>query len=150
MVARAKTAKEAMDSLTRQMTAVIQAVEKTGIEKKDIRTEQFGLNLSFDWSSGEQRLRGYDATQTLRVKVRDLAKTSEVPLSLSAGATLSDVFGALAEKLPMLVGRVITSDRGDLLNGYVANLNGCEFACGALATVKPGDSIIILSADAGG
>jgi molybdopterin-guanine dinucleotide biosynthesis protein A len=81
---------------------------------------------------------------------RMVAKTSEVPLSLTPGATLADVFAALAETLPVLVGRVIASNRRDLLNGYTVNLNGREFVRDSRRTVEPGDSIIILSADAGG
>jgi hypothetical protein len=79
-----------------------------------------------------------------------VAKTSELPLSLASGATLSDVFAAVAEKLPMLVGRVIAPNRRDLLNGYTVNVNGREFVRSSSGTVQPGDRIIILSADAGG
>lgn len=81
---------------------------------------------------------------------RLLAKTSEVPLAVPANATFPDVFAALAEKLPMLVGRVIDSERRDLLSGYTVNINGREFVRGFHGTINAGDSIIILSADAGG
>jgi len=78
------------------------------------------------------------------------ANAREVPLSLLPGATFSDVFAALAEKLPMLVGRVIAADRRDLVKGYIVNVNGREFVRGSRGRVNPGDNIIILSADAGG
>ena len=42
---------------------------------------------------------------------RLLAKTKMVDLALPQQATLSDVFSELAEKLPTLVGRVITSGK---------------------------------------
>ena len=81
---------------------------------------------------------------------RLVAKTGELTLSLAPGATVSDVFAALAEKLPMLVDRVIASSRLDLLNGYTVNVNGRDFVRDSRAAVEPGDRIIILSADAGG
>lgn len=77
-VVRAATSQAAMQKLTDQMTAIVAAVKKAGIPDKDVMTEQFSLNPSYDWSSGSQQLRGYDASQMLRVKVRDLTKTSTV------------------------------------------------------------------------
>lgn len=72
------TAKQAMQMLSKQMTAVLEAVKKAGVEEKDIATEQLSLNPAYDWQNGTQTLRGYAASQTLRVKVRDLDKTSDV------------------------------------------------------------------------
>lgn len=78
MVQRAPTAKVAMETLAKDMKAVFEAVKKAGVEEKDITTEQLSLNPSYDWTDGKQVARGYDATQSLRVKVRDLDKTSDV------------------------------------------------------------------------
>jgi molybdopterin-guanine dinucleotide biosynthesis protein A len=78
------------------------------------------------------------------------ASTRIVPLTLPADATLSDVFAALAERLPALLGRVITQDGHGLIDGYACNVNGLDFIRSASARVNPGDNIIILSADAGG
>lgn len=120
----------------------------------------FNMNTPEDYQDALTRwkpLRGSDdevglipCTVELFGTARLVAKTSEVPLSVAPGARLSDVFAALAEKLPVLVGRVIASDRRDLLNGYTVNVNGREFVRGSDRTVKPADSLIILSADAGG
>ena len=86
-VTRAATSQVAMQKLTDQMTAIVAAVEKAGIPKSDVMTEQFSLNPSYDWSTGTQQLRGYDASQSLRVKVRDLAKTSDIlGVATEAGA----------------------------------------------------------------
>jgi len=81
---------------------------------------------------------------------RLVANTREVPLSVPPAATVSHVIAALAEKLPMLVGRVISSDRSGLLPGYACNVNGLEFVSAPDTTVSAGDRIVILSADAGG
>jgi hypothetical protein len=45
---------------------------------------------------------------------------------------------------------LITPDGNGLVNGYACNVNGVEFVRTAAAKVHAGDSIVILSADAGG
>lgn len=81
---------------------------------------------------------------------RMLAKTKMVDLALPQQATLSDVFSELAEKLPTLVGRVITPEKNQLVSGCACNVNGLDFVRNPTAKVKTGDRILILSADAGG
>lgn len=75
---RKTTAKEASASLSKSMNAVFDAVQKAGIDKKDITTEQFSLNPSYDWTTGTQTLKGYEATESLQVKVRNLDTISDV------------------------------------------------------------------------
>ena len=81
---------------------------------------------------------------------RMLAQTREISLALPPEATFSQLFAALAERLPVLVGRVITRDGTSLVDGYACNVNGLQFVRDATARVNPGDNIVILSADAGG
>jgi molybdenum cofactor guanylyltransferase len=82
--------------------------------------------------------------------VRLLSKTKEISLALPQGATLADVYAALAAKLPILLGRVISAERTDLFSGYACNINGLNFVRSPSAKVNSGDKIFILSADAGG
>jgi molybdenum cofactor guanylyltransferase len=79
---------------------------------------------------------------------RMLAKTQLVSLDLAQGATLAQVFSSLADKFPVLVGRVINSE--GLITGYACNINGLNFVRAPDAKVNSGDRIFILSADAGG
>jgi len=81
---------------------------------------------------------------------RLLAKTKAVSLSLRQEATLSDVFSALAERLPVLAGRVINPESASLFSGYACNLNGLDFVRNPDAKINSGDRIFILAADAGG
>jgi molybdopterin converting factor small subunit len=81
---------------------------------------------------------------------RLLAKTKEVSLALPPSATLADVLSALAERLPMLSGRVIDRQKSVLSSGYACNLNGLKFVRDPAAAVQPGDRIFIVAADAGG
>jgi len=72
------TSKIASETISTEMNKVLAAVKALGIDEKDIRTESFYLNPMYDWTDGRQRLRGYEATQSLRVKVRDLEKVGDV------------------------------------------------------------------------
>jgi uncharacterized protein YggE len=72
------TAKAASDKVAADMAKILAAVKAAGVEDKDITTENFYLNPSYDYNDGRQRLRGYEATQSLRVKVRDLDAVGDV------------------------------------------------------------------------
>lgn len=75
---RQTSAGVAMEKLKTSMDKIIEAVKAAGVEEKDIQTESFYLNPSFDWNNGQQLPRGFEASQSLRVKVRDLDNVSEV------------------------------------------------------------------------
>ena len=81
---------------------------------------------------------------------RLLAKTAKVALVLPPQAVLSSVFVALAGELPVLVGPVIAPDLSKLTRGYACNINGLDFVRDPGFKINPGDSIIIISNDAGG
>jgi len=84
---RQETAQIAMEQLSKSMNAVIEAVKAQGIEQKDIKTESLSLYPAFDWTDGEQIPRGFEANQSLRVKVRNLEKIGSVlSAATAAGA----------------------------------------------------------------
>ena len=121
----------------------------------------FNMNTPEDYAEARRRwarARATDAdpgppiqcTVELFGAARFLAHTREVSLTLPAGATFSQVYAALADKLPVLVGKVIDPDRARLFDGFACNVNGLDFIRTPTTTVKAGDNIVILSADAGG
>jgi molybdopterin-guanine dinucleotide biosynthesis protein A len=81
---------------------------------------------------------------------RLIAKTRSVSLVLSPGATLKDVFSSLAERLPILEGRVVDRENKTLAGGYACNINGLAFVRDSAIRIGSGDRILILAADAGG
>lgn len=81
---------------------------------------------------------------------RLITKTKSVALDLPQDATLSHLFSALAERMPVLVGRVISPEKNKLVSGCACNVNGLEFVRNQTARIRNGDKILILSADAGG
>ncbi len=105
-----------------------------------------GLGSAVDFTQD----RPFTCTVELFSVARLMAKTSKVSLALPQGATLSQVFLALAERLPILVGPVITPERNSLTSGNACNINGKDFVRDPSVKVRAGDSIIIISADAGG
>jgi molybdopterin-guanine dinucleotide biosynthesis protein A/molybdopterin converting factor small subunit len=116
----------------------------------------FNMNSPEDYQAALDmwKKKGEGAPLTCTVELfgvpRLLAKTKEISLSLPQAATLADVFFALAEKLPVLSGRVINSESRSLLSGYACNLNGLDFIRNSSARINSGDRIFILAADAGG
>lgn len=63
-----------------KMNAVIQNLTGQGIDKKDIKTTSYDLspNYNYDRNTGRSYIYGYTLTQTLLVKIRDLAKAPAV------------------------------------------------------------------------
>jgi molybdopterin converting factor small subunit len=81
---------------------------------------------------------------------RLLAKTQVISLVLSRDATLAHALSAVAQRLPILVGRVIDSDLKSLCAGFACNLNGITFLRDPATKIRSDDKIFIISADAGG
>ncbi|MBU2259704.1 SIMPL domain-containing protein [Patescibacteria group bacterium] len=91
---RQKTAEAAMGILNSKMNAVFTTIQEQGVEKKDITTESFYLQPAYDWDEGERIDRGFEANQSLRVKIRDLDKISAVlSAATSAGANQAGSVG---------------------------------------------------------
>jgi molybdopterin-guanine dinucleotide biosynthesis protein A len=81
---------------------------------------------------------------------RLLAKTQIIALSLPRDATLTHVLSAVAQRLPVLIGRVINLEETHLLPGFACNINGIDFVRDPDTKIRQQDRIFILSADAGG
>jgi molybdopterin converting factor small subunit len=62
--------------------------------------------------------------------------------------TLGQALGMLCGQLPGLAASCL--EDGALKAGYLANLNGERFTTDLMAQLRPGDAVLILSADAGG
>jgi uncharacterized protein YggE len=79
----AKTAREALDANNDAMAAVIAAMKAAGIEDRDLRTAGIQIAPRYNFTnrpdgSQEAELVAYQVTNTLSVRVRDLAKTGEI------------------------------------------------------------------------
>ena len=84
---RQPTAKAAMKLLGERMAEAFEAVKAAGVEEQDIASRQLSLSPLYDWQEGERIDRGFEASQTLGVKVRKLVKISDVlDAAVRAGA----------------------------------------------------------------
>lgn len=114
------------------------------------------MNTPADYHAALQRWREVHGAKPISCTVelfgvaRLRAKVKTVALELAGDASLAQVFLALAEKLPTLVGPVITPARDNLAQGQACNVNGREFVRDGAVKIRSGDRIFIVSADAGG
>ena len=78
------------------------------------------------------------------------AGRADVPLELRGIASVRQVVIQLAEACPELVGKAIRDDGRGVADGYVLNLNGTCFVDHLEQPVETGDSVLLLSTQAGG
>lgn len=87
---QARTAVEAMRTNATAMTAVIDRIKALGVAERDIQTTGVNLGAMYDYNQQTQRqvFRGYQASNRVSVKLRDIQRTGEVLDALvAAGAT---------------------------------------------------------------
>jgi uncharacterized protein YggE len=84
----AKSAREASDANSKQMTAVLAAIKDAGIAARDIQTSRLSLQPQYDPNrSGTARLLGFQATNQITVNVRDIDKLAGIiDQAIAAGA----------------------------------------------------------------
>ena len=85
VVIEAKTVGEAMSQNTEKMNNIISFIKEQGVESKDLKTTSFNIYPRYDYDrsssiypSGKRVLVGYEVTQQLEVKIRDLDKTGQI------------------------------------------------------------------------
>lgn len=86
----ADTAVEAMRANAEEMTAVIDKIKTLGVAEKDIQTTGISLNARYDYdrTSRKQIFRGYQVSNRVSVKLREIDKVGDALDALvAAGAT---------------------------------------------------------------
>ncbi len=80
VVSRGKNPTDLADTNNTKMSAVIDNLKSQGIDSKDIKTTTYNLNPDYAYDENTRRsyITGYTMTQTVTVKVRDLAKVASV------------------------------------------------------------------------
>lgn len=68
----APTASAAVRANNVQMASVVARLKKLGIADWDIQTTQISLNQQFDYRDGQQIFKGYEASNMVNAKLRDL------------------------------------------------------------------------------
>jgi uncharacterized protein len=86
----APTATEALRANSAEMVKVIDQIKKLGVAERDIQTTGINLNAMYDYDQQARRqvFRGYQASNRVSVKLRNIAETGRVLDALvTAGAT---------------------------------------------------------------
>jgi uncharacterized protein YggE len=63
---------------TDKMNAITSAIKGFGVKDDDIQTSNYNIYPQYDYADGRQTLRGYQVSQQLSVKVRDLEKIGDI------------------------------------------------------------------------
>ena len=85
-------AKSALDEASRSAEQIAAAVKKQGIADEDIQTQDVSVYPQTVDQNGKQVITGYQASLSVRVKVRDIAKLGEV-ISAANTAGANDISG---------------------------------------------------------
>lgn len=91
---QAKTAREASEANAKAASALATALRGTGIDEKDIQTTRLTLQPTYEGTltSGRGRINGFNASNQVTIRVRDIGKLAEtIDRAVAAGAT--DVSG---------------------------------------------------------
>jgi uncharacterized protein YggE len=79
VVTQAADANAAMQANARQMDGVMRAIRAAGIAERDIQTSGINLNPQYRYAEDQPpAITGYQASNTVRVKVRDIGKLGRV------------------------------------------------------------------------
>ncbi len=92
VITQGKSAREASDANARTMTAVLASLQEAGVEPKDIQTSRFAVQPLFtrqqqEGRSEPPRITGYQVSNNVSVRIRDIGKLGEIfDRLLAAGA----------------------------------------------------------------
>ena len=79
VVTEAKTVAGAMSENTKKMNAIVDFMKKQGVDEKDLKTTNFNISPRYEWhKDGKRVLVGYEVTQSLEVKIRDMEKIGDI------------------------------------------------------------------------
>lgn len=78
MFSEAKTVSEAQKQNTEVMNKLIAKLKELGVEEKDIQTANYNVYPRYDYTDKGSVLKGYQVSQNVTVKIRDLAKADQI------------------------------------------------------------------------
>lgn len=88
------TVAAAQEKVEGKLSKSLDAIKQSGIEDKDIQTISYNVNPKYEWEQvmcitypcpiGKNRLTGYEVSQTIVVKVRDIEKAGDLVTKVGA------------------------------------------------------------------
>ena len=96
--ATAESVAEARGRSAEAMTAIRASLAGNGVEDRDVRTQSFDIYPRFEYPGGEQRLVGFEVSNRVSVRIRDLARVSAIlDEAITAGGDAIRVSGVSFE-----------------------------------------------------
>jgi uncharacterized protein len=135
-------AKTALDEASKAAEQIAAAVKKAGVAAKDIQTQDVSVYPQSAEQNGEQVITGYQASLSVKVKVRDIAKLGDV-ISAANDAGSNSISGpsfTIADPSPY---------RAKAINAAVADARKSAEAMAAAAGKSVGDVVSMSSSDVG-
>lgn len=84
---QAKNVAAVQDQANQVINDIAQALDKMGVEKKDIKTQSYALNPMYDYRSEERKVTGYRLDTQLQVKTTDFSQLNQmIDVATSLGA----------------------------------------------------------------
>jgi uncharacterized protein YggE len=78
---------QAQDEANRVINSISDRLKSMGIDKEDIKTQNYSINPDYDYNNGDRKITGYRVTANLRVKLTDFNKLNTViDMATSEGA----------------------------------------------------------------
>ena len=78
---QAATAQECQEENAKNINQTLETLNGLGVEDKSIQTSDYGMNPIYDWTSGQQKITGYQMTTSITV--------SDIPVE-NAGKIITD------------------------------------------------------------
>ncbi|OGE83888.1 MAG: hypothetical protein A3B10_02040 [Candidatus Doudnabacteria bacterium RIFCSPLOWO2_01_FULL_44_21] len=77
VISRAQTAKLAQDDNNKKVSQILEAIKKLGVADADIVTSNFSIYPTLDYTNGRNDINGYEANQTLTIKIHNVDESAE-------------------------------------------------------------------------
>lgn len=78
VLSEATTVAVAQKDNTEKMNKIIQGMKDLGVAENDLKTVNYSINPSYQYTAGRSIIIGYQVSQTLEVKIRNLEKVSDI------------------------------------------------------------------------
>ena len=77
---------QVMNQLNQKIDDIIAAIGKLGVQKDQITTNSYNVSPAYDYKNGNQTVTGYNATETLAIKVKGTDKNPDLVGKITAAA----------------------------------------------------------------
>jgi uncharacterized protein YggE len=135
-------AKTALDDASKAADQIIAAVQRAGVDKKDIQTQNVSVYPQMSDQNGKQVVTGYTASLSVSVKVRDIGKLGDV-ITAANNAGANNVSGPSFTVADPAPARAVAIDKA------VADARKSAEAMAKAAGKSVGAVLSISSSDAG-